>query len=156
MYCLLSHCISPKSYTYTSLYLFCKKTRDVSKSFKIRKLNLTVTTNGQNDKDRLTNNQIQAADTRMEHQRAMASWIKDGLSWATTCLLEHDWRWQVIRNWSDALVSHTVKSQQLVPSAWEGVSVVQGKRVSNEDPRSIMINREKMTTSPPYSSNRLL
>lgn len=63
-----------------SLYLFCKKTRDVSKSCKIKKLNLTVTTNGQNDKDRLTNNQIQAADTRMEHQRVMASWIKDGLS----------------------------------------------------------------------------
>lgn len=71
---------SPSLILVPSLYLFCKKTRDVSKSCKIKKLNLTVTTNGQNDKDRLTNNQIQAADARMEHQRVMASWIKDGLS----------------------------------------------------------------------------
>ncbi len=47
----------------------------------------------------------------------MDLWIKDGLSGTTTCLFGMIKAGKQSEKWCNALVSHTVKSQQLVPSA---------------------------------------
>lgn len=64
----------------------------------------------------LTTYQTDTVENRAAHW-VMDLWIKGGLSWTTMSLLKHDWSWQAIRKWSDALVSHTVRSQKLVPPA---------------------------------------
>lgn len=86
----------------------------------------------------------------------MDLWIKDGLSGTTTCLPKHDWSWQAIRKWSDALVSLRCQistAGPLCPLTESGVTVVQPER--RQQWRAAINNDQQWSKMTPHSSSKL-